>query len=273
MGGHAWGAVADAELLRAVQVALELDTADIYGLGRSEELLGHGIAGRRDEAVIATKGGVRRAGGKTTYDNSPQYLATALHGSLRRLAVDAIDLYQVHYWDEQTPLNAIFETLELFREAGKIRAYGVTNLDLAAQAVPSRPPALVSYSFEYSLAQRRHYAAIERNRQLRLVFLSWVSLGQGVLSGSTSRESAFSPDDRRRRPTYVNFHGERFARNLDIVDTMRGSAASLSWPLARECRPSLDSRYPSGVDRARRHQTARPNPGQLRRTWLVFGCV
>ena len=228
IGGHAWGAVDADEAIRAISAAIDcgvtlFDTADCYGLGESERLLGKALRGRRDDVVIASKFGVRVGGdGRAVYDNSPAWLDAALESSLERLGTDRIDLYQVHYWDGKTPIGAIFERLERKRDEGKIGYYGVTNIDLASHGFGALPPGLVSFSFEYSLANRRHEDTIRRmTARQGLTFLSWGSLGQGVLTGKYGRDHKPGDGDRRSRPAYGNFHSTRFARNLDIVDALR----------------------------------------------------
>ncbi len=152
MGGHGWGTIDDANLISAVHEALNVgvnffDTADVYGLGKSEELLGKALAGVRHEAVIATKGGVRRSNdGKTFNDSSPSHLRQALDLSLGRLGVDHVDLYQLHNWDERTPIADIIEAFERMRADGKINYYGFSNLDLVTVGIVQRPPGLVSFT-------------------------------------------------------------------------------------------------------------------------------
>ena len=225
LGGHAWGRVDLAELQRAVRLAVDLgvtlfDTADCYGRGQSEIRLGQALGNRRKDVTIATKFGVRLdRTGVASRDNSAAWFEKALAESLRRLRTDYIDLYQVHYWDGKTPWDEIFSRLERKREAGVIRWYGVTNELIDAQMLQKRPTGFVSCSFEFSLANRGNEDRIEsmRNRW-DLAFLSWGTLGQGVLSGKYASVDGLSRADRRRRPVYVNFHGERFERNLRLVE-------------------------------------------------------
>lgn len=228
IGGHGWGQVDADEAVRAIRAAVDcgitlFDTADCYGLGASERLLGTALQGRRQNVVIASKFGVRiGSDGRSYYDNSPTWLDAALDASLARLRTEQIDLYQIHYWDRATPIGAIFERLERKRGDGKIGYYGVTNIDLPDDAVDPIPPGLVSVSFEYSLANRQHEDRIRRAiDRLHLTFLSWGSLGQGVLTGKYDRYRKPGDGDRRSRPTYGNFHGRRFDRNLEIVDALR----------------------------------------------------
>jgi len=230
MGGHGWGKVSPDDVERAVCVALNggvnfFDTADVYGLGESERRLGKALKGRRREAIIATKGGVRfgnNSKGSTYYDNSPAWLNHALEESIRRLQVDYIDLYQVHYRDGRTPLCDVIEVLEANRKGGKIRYYGLSNISRDDIASFPIPPALVTFQAQYSLACRSNEADIGKiARHKNLTFLSWGSLGQGILTGKYDAHSRFPSNDRRSRPVYVNFHGPRLYKNMRIVQVMR----------------------------------------------------
>lgn len=226
MGGHDWGDTDEREMCRAVQVGMDegvnlFDTADVYGLGTSERILGRALGRRRSEAFVATKFGVRRsANGTVTIDNSSSWLHRAVNASLRRLGTDYIDLYQVHYWDGVTPWEQIFDDLQRLVEQGKVRCFGITNLSPDETGV-NRPAELVSFSFEFSVANRSHESVIKRNlARGALQFLSWGSLGQGILSGKYDRNTRFPAGDRRRREAYENFHGEKLERNLKIVDCL-----------------------------------------------------
>lgn len=231
MGGHGWGEVSPGDVERAVCVALHegvnfFDTADVYGLGESEIRLGRALKGRRGEAIIATKGGVRfgnNSKGSTYYDNSPAWLNHALEESIRRLQVDCIDLYQLHYRDGRTPLCDVIEVLEDNRQAGKIRYYGLSNISWIEIASFPIPPALVTFQAQYSLACRSNEADIVKIAQHKdLTFLSWGSLGQGILTGKYDVHSRFPSNDRRSRPVYVNFHGPKLYKNLRTVQAMAG---------------------------------------------------
>lgn len=228
MGRHGWGVVDRKELVDAVHAALAnevnfFDTSDVYGLGESEATLGEALQGRRSEAIIATKFGVRRYPTGTTYmDNSPQWITKALEGSLRRLNTDYIDLYQIHYWDGKTPFSKIFQVLERLRKDGKIRYYGITNISRSQLGDIAVPDGLVSFSFEYSIARRESEKRIsEFIADDELGFFSWGSLGQGILSGKYDNRAQFGKDDRRARDVYVNFHGKELERNLKILSGMR----------------------------------------------------
>lgn len=239
MGGYGWGQVEEKELVDAVNAALDqginfFDTADTYGLGQSERTLGKGLGSRRDRAVVATKFGVRMENGKTFYDNSPQWIRSACEGSLKRLGSDYIDLYQVHYRDGKTPIAEVIETLELLRNEGKIRYFGLSNL--RSGDIPELEQyrgSFLSFQNQYSLACRDHEGEIlELSQKLDMTPMTWGSLGQGILTGKYDQNVTFGSDDRRSRSVYVNFHGEKLLKNLEIVECLRKIAASHGIPVS-----------------------------------------
>ncbi|MDE2384554.1 MAG: aldo/keto reductase [Alphaproteobacteria bacterium] len=237
LGGHQWGNLDIADVEKAVLHAADVgigafDTADCYGLGLAEERLGKLLAGRRNSAFIATKFGVRHENGKTWHDNAPAYIEQALHASLRRLGTSHIDLYQLHWPDQVTPLDAVFERLERFCEAGLIRSYGVCNLPPSMPfPVNNRSARFASFSLEYSLAQPAREAEIKSILAATdLGFLSWGTLGQGVLSGKYSAPATFPANDRRALPHWKNFHGATFEHNMKLVAALQQIAARLETP-------------------------------------------
>lgn len=239
MGGYGWGIVEEQELIDAVHAALDrginfFDTADTYGLGQSERTLGKALGSRRGEAVIATKFGVRVENGRTTYDNSPEWIVTACENSLRRLHTDYIDLFQVHYRDGKTDLSTVVETLETLRRQGKIRYFGLSNLkrkDLPE--LEHHKGSFVSLQNQYSLACRDFERDIlELSEKIEVSPLTWGSLGQGILTGKYDKNVAFSIDDRRSREIYVNFHGKKLLKNLEIVEQLKTIAEAYGKPVS-----------------------------------------
>lgn len=228
MGGYGWGDVQEQELLDAIHTAVDnginfFDTADTYGLGQSEKTLAKGLGARRKDVVIESKFGVRTGGGKTVYDNSPAYIREALEGTLSRLNTDYVDIYTIHYRDAQTPMEDVVETLLKFREEGKVRYFGLSNIheDGWEEMLPYKN-LFVNCQDEYSLACRKFEADLNKVVDaLNLNPLTWGSLGQGVLTGKYDRNTMFESNDRRSRDIYVNFHGNKLMKNLDIVDVMR----------------------------------------------------
>lgn len=239
MGGYGWGDVQEQELIDAVHVALEqgvtfFDTADTYGLGQSEITLGKALGRHRKDVVIASKFGVRAGGGKTTYDNSPEWIREALEGSLRRLGTDYIDVYQVHYRDGITPIEVVVETLEELKQKGYIRAYGLSNVfSSEKEELEKFKGKFVSFQDEYSLACRKNESDIlELSKDLQMTPLTWGSLGQGILTGKYDKNTTFEKNDRRNREIYVNFHGEKLLKNLEIVEVMKKIAEKYDKPVA-----------------------------------------
>lgn len=233
LGGYGWGDVSRQELINAVRVAVEnginfFDTADTYGLGESERTLSEALGKDLNNAVITTKFGVRVENGKTFYDNSREYIFKAVEGSLKRLNRDYIDLYQVHYRDGKTPLSDVAESLEILKQQGKIRYYGLSNIhkeDMEElKQFDSNP--FVSFQDEYSLACRKNENDMLCFRdEFNMTPFTWGSLGQGILSGKYDKNCKFEANDRRSRDIYVNFHGEKLLKNLEIVEALKEIAS------------------------------------------------
>ena len=229
LGGYGWGDVSRQELVNAVKTAFEnginfFDTADTYGLGESERTLAEALDADKNNVVITTKFGVRVENGKTTYDNSREYIFSAVEGSLKRLGRDYIDLYQVHYRDGKTPLSDVAESLEILKQQGKIRYYGLSNIhkedEEELKSFSSNP--FVSFQDEYSLACRKNESEMFSFRDsFQMTPFTWGSLGQGILSGKYDKNCKFEANDRRSRDIYVNFHGEKLLKNLEIVEVLK----------------------------------------------------
>lgn len=228
MGGYGWGNVQESELLDAISEALDkgvnfFDTADTYGLGQSERTLAKGLGERRKNVVIESKFGVRVGGGKTVYDNSPEYIQTALEESLRRLNTDYIDIYTIHYRDGKTPIADVIGKLDELKAAGKIRHYGLSNIhgNEADKLIPYAEK-FVCCQDEFSLACRKNEADLfSLQSKFHVTPMTWGSLGQGILTGKYGADVKFGADDRRSREIYVNFHGEKLKQNLRIVEVLK----------------------------------------------------
>lgn len=234
MGRHGWGEVSRDDLIHAVRSAVDsgidfFDTADIYGLGEGERTLGEALSGGvRKQVRIATKFGVRRsATGETYYDNSPKWIQEALFGSLERLGTDYIDVFQIHYRDAKTPIEAVVEKLESLRIRGYVGAFGLSNVAAGDTAeLEGYRSVFSSFQDEYSLAHRSGESAILTLRErFGLTPMTWGSLGQGILSGKYGRDTVFSASDRRSRATYINFHGDKLEKNLQIVEVIKKISA------------------------------------------------
>ena len=237
MGGHGWGEdISEKELISSVHKALDIginffDTADVYGLGTSEETLGKALSNRRNRAVIATKFGVRYENGRSSYDNSPEWIRFSIDNSLRRLKTDYVDLYQIHYRDN-TPLEDVLEQLSRLQESGKIRFIGISNLKTISE-IRGFEENFVSIQNEYSLANRSQEKILKiLYHQYTISPLTWGSLGQGILTGKYDKNTKFKENDRRSRASYTNFHGDKLLKNLEIVEELKRLAVTYSKPVS-----------------------------------------
>ena len=229
LGGYGWGNTQREELIAAVQTAFDnginfFDTADTYGLGESERTLSEALGKNLNDAVIVSKFGVRVENGKTFYDNSREYMSVAIDNTLKRLKRDYLDIYLVHYRDGVTPLNEVADSLERLKAQGKIRYYGLSNVyeKDKAELKELKENGFVCFQDEYSLAQRKNEKdMISLRDEFQMTPVTWGSLGQGILTGKYDKNCKFESNDRRSREIYVNFHGEKLLKNLEIVEVLK----------------------------------------------------
>jgi aryl-alcohol dehydrogenase-like predicted oxidoreductase len=223
LGGTDWGAVDAREAEGAVRRALELginlfDTADAYGLGRSEEALSAALGERRHDVVIVSKFGIaweQQPGGRarTWKDASPGRVARALEGSLRRLRVDRLPVYLVHWPDPATPLEETLEALARCVEQGKVGHVGLSNFGAHAVRRAHAVLPLAAVEAEYSLLSRGAEAELLPTcGELGVGVLAYGALAQGLLTGKYGVGAAFGPDDRRHR--LPGFRGPGLERGL-----------------------------------------------------------
>lgn len=222
IGGHGWGKVDDQESIRAVRRAFDLgvnffDTADIYGFGHSEEILCKALGEDRKRVVIATKFGMRwDEKGKVTRDASASRVVEALEGSLRRLQLDSIPLYQIHWPDPQTPVEETMEALKKCQATGKIRYLGCSNFSAQMIIGAQQLHRVESLQAPYSLLDRDIEGSLLSScRQFQMGVVAYNPLAQGLLSGKFGLEARFSSDDVRSRSKY--FQPGEFERNLGVV--------------------------------------------------------
>lgn len=241
MGGYGWGNVQENELIDAVNAAVDngvnfFDTAETYGLGQSEITLGKALGDRKNAVVICDKFGVHAERGKPTfYDNSHDYIISACEGSLKRLNRDYIDVYTIHYRDGKTPLSEVVETLEELKKQGKIRYFGLSNIyESDKPELEKLKGKFVAFQDEYSLACRKNEKNMfDFSENYDLTALTWGSLGQGILTGKYNLDNVnFGSDDRRSREIYVNFHGEKLKKNLEIVEKMKEISEQIGKPVS-----------------------------------------
>jgi aryl-alcohol dehydrogenase-like predicted oxidoreductase len=223
--GGEWGSTEERDSTAAIRRGLELginffDTAQAYGFGASEELLGNALRdelrSRRDELVIATKGGLRQVGDGVERDSSPEFLRSGVDDSLGHLGVDHIDLYQVHWPDPDTPIEETAGALDELVQAGKIRHVGVSNYSAEQMEAFESVRPVETLQPPYHLFRRD----IERDalpwaREHDVGVLVYSPLAHGLLTGKFDESTSF-PDDDWRSSSDV-FEGDEFRTNLEKV--------------------------------------------------------
>ncbi|RKD76249.1 aryl-alcohol dehydrogenase-like predicted oxidoreductase [Sinobaca qinghaiensis] len=230
-----------------------LDTAFIYGPERSEELVGEVMKEyNREDIILATKGAHKIEGSETTMDNSPAFLKQAVEDSLRRLQTDYIDLYYIHFPDEETPKDEAVQALRELKEEGKIRSIGVSNFTIEQLKEANKHGDVDVLQSEYNLLNREaEKDLLPYTEQENITFIPYFPLESGLLAGKYDENTTFS-DIRDSRPS---FKGEAFKENLAKVEKVREIADAkgeevahviLAWYLTR---PSIDAIIP-GAKRA-----------------------
>ena len=202
-GGGPWGEVDDSQSIRVVEEAIEkgvtiIDTAPVYGGGRSEEVVGRAIKGKSGKVAIATKCGLEQKGSSIKPNLSAPFIREELENSLRRLGIETIDLYQCHWPDENTPEEETFSQLSQLIKEGKIKHIGVSNYDNAQLERALNVAPIVSSQVHYSLFKRE----IEKDflpfcRKKGVSILSYGSLGGGILTGKYKKPPSFPKGDAR----------------------------------------------------------------------------
>jgi aryl-alcohol dehydrogenase-like predicted oxidoreductase len=248
MGMSAWyGPTDEQESIATIHRALELgitflDTADVYGQGHNEELVGRAIAGRRDEVTLATKFGNRWFDdGTRTIDGSPEYVHQAIDASLRRLNVDYVDLYYQHRVDANTPIEETVGAMAELVAAGKVKHIGLSEAGPQTIRRGHAVHPVTALQSEWSLWTRDPEAdVLPTVRELGIGFVAYSPLGRGFLAGRFSSPDELSDDDFRRN--HPRMTGENFERNRILADRVRELAAekgctpaqlALAWVLSR----------------------------------------
>jgi aryl-alcohol dehydrogenase-like predicted oxidoreductase len=265
-----YGPADETESLATIARALELgvtflDTADVYGLGHNEELVGRAVAGRRDDVVLATKFGIVRRPDDNNFralNGRPEYVRSACDASLQRLGVDHIDLYYQHRADPNVPIEDTVGAMAELVDAGKVRHLGLSEAatDTIRRAHAVHP--ISALQSEWSLWSRDiEGEVLPTARELGIGIVPYSPLGRGLLTGQISSADDLSRGDFRRGTP--RFEGENLTRNLEVVDRVRTIATekgvtpgqlALAWVQAQ------------GDDVA-------PIPGTKRRTFLEENVV
>jgi len=226
IGGWMWGGTDEAESVSTIRAALEhginiIDTAPVYGFGRSEEIVGKAIAEARlrSRVLIATKGGLEWAGGKVFRNASRARILREIEDSLRRLRTDYIDIYQVHWPDPLVTIEETAEAMHTVFKQGKIRAIGVSNFSVSQMERFCRVAPLHVLQSPYNLFERGIEAdLLPFCRKNKIATLGYGALCRGLLSGRMRPNTVFGGDDLRRNDP--KFREPRFARYLAAVQRL-----------------------------------------------------
>ena len=227
-----YGNANDEESVRVIHYALEkgitlLDSADMYGWGHNEELLGRALRGRREGVVVATKfGQVKLPDGKQGVDGSPAYVMRACDASLRRLGINVIDLYYQHRVDPNVPIEETMGALKRLVEAGKVRAIGLSEARPATIRRAHKIHPIAAVQNEYSLLYRLEgEETLETTRELGIAFVAYAPLGRSMLTGSVKGKADLPDGDRRL--AHPRFQGESLDKNVKIVKRLEEMAAEM----------------------------------------------
>lgn len=244
---HAYGIPPSPEAgLAVLRAALDdgvthLDTATLYGGGRNEELVGRALRGRRDEVVLASKGGMAMVDGVKVIDGRPATLRAQVDASLTRLGVDHIDLYYLHRWDKSVPIGESVGALASMVDEGKIGAIGLSEVSVARLREAEAAAPIAAVQNEYSLWSRNpELGMLEATRSSGVMLVAFSPVGRGFLGDSVGDPSDLAPNDIRRK--MPRFQSEHWSANAALLPAWRALAAeagctpaqlALSWLLSR----------------------------------------
>lgn len=252
---------AAATLRAAAEAGVTLfDTADLYGAGHNEELLGEVLGPMRDSVVIATKFGITRnaKGQYGAINGRPEYVASACEASLARLGIEVIDLYYQHRVDPQVPVEETVGAMAQLVAEGKVRYLGLSEASAATLERAHAVHPITALQSEWSMFTRELEAdVVPTARRLGVGLVPYSPLGRGVLSGTLRSDGDLAEDDWRR--TTPRFHGEGLAANLELVDQLADAAATRGLTTAQLALAWVHARGRDVV----------PIPGTKRRRWLA----
>jgi aryl-alcohol dehydrogenase-like predicted oxidoreductase len=219
-------------LARALELGVDLiDTADVYGAGHNEELVGRALAGKRDRVFLATKFGIT-PGGPRPVNGAPAYLREAVERSLRRLNVDTIDLYYLHRVDPQVPIEETVGAMAELVRAGKVRYLGLSEASARTIRRAHAVHPIAALQSEYSLFTRdiEQNGVLDTVRELGIALVPFSPLGRGFLAGRFRDPGELPANDNRRGTP--RFEGDNLAQNQRLVDQVRAIAQRIG------CTPS-----------------------------------
>ncbi len=275
IGGWMWGGSNESDAIATIHAALDrginlIDTAPVYGFGRSEEIVGKALAegGRRKRVYIATKVGLDWKDGKPFRNASKARIVEEAEASLRRLKTDVIDLYQVHWPDPNTPIAEVAEAMGELHRTGKIRAIGVSNFSPAQMKEFRKVAPLHTAQPPYNLFERSiEDDVLPYARARNVAVLAYGSLCRGLLSGSMSRSTRFTGDDLRKSDP--KFREPRYAQYLAAVEKSGPARASAIRQARHPSRRALGARSRGSQHRPVGRAARRPARADRRRRRLA----
>ena len=265
IGGWMWGGTDEAESIRTIRSGLDrginfIDTAPVYGFGRSEEIVGKALAerGKREEVILATKFGLEwRKDESLIRNSSPQRIRQEIGDSLKRLQTSYIDVYQIHWPDSAVPFQETARILLDLQTEGKIREIGVSNFSPEQMDEFRKTAPISTVQPPYNLFERQaERDVIPYAKKNAIAVLAYGAICRGLLSGKMSRETKFKDDDLRAHDP--KFQAPRYARYLKAVDELSRFASkrygksvlalALRWAMDRGTIPLWGARNPSQLD-------------------------
>lgn len=245
---YAYGAAPDKkEMIKVLQEAVELgenfiDTAEVYGPFTNEELIAEALAPYKEKVVIATKGGIKVVDGKQVVDGRPEELEKSVEGSLKRLKLEAIDLYYLHRVDPNTPIEEVALTMQKLIKAGKIKHWGLSEAGVQTIRKAHSIEPLTAVESEYSLWTREpELELLPALEELGIGFVPFSPLGKGFLTGEITTNTHFTAGD--ARSNLPRFQKEAMEANFKLVKVIKQAAKrkqattaqiALAWILAQK---------------------------------------
>ena len=255
-----YGESVDEESLDTIHTALDegltfLDTAEIYGMGHNERLLGQVLSTRRHEAIVATKFGLELAEGGMRANGRPENVRRAIEGSLDRLGIETVDLYYLHRADPDVAIEETVGSMARLVEEGKVRALGLSEVNADTLRRASREHPIAALQSEFSVFQRHpEQEMLATCRELGTTFVAFSPIGRGLLTGTVRSASELDERDMRRGSPQLD--EENLSDNLAVVDAFVALAQeqelepgqlALAWVIAQGALPLFGTRRASRV--------------------------
>lgn len=244
LGGVDWGKINHLSLEKAINISLEMglnsfDTADVYGLGLSEKRLSRILGSKRHDMFLSTKGGIdwkkeKNKRAKTFFNSKPDYIESAVEASLKRLKIESIPLYYIHWPDPKHKISSTFDKLQNLKNQGKIRFIGCSNFSASQMKEALRHAQIDFCQIPTNILVGKpssEILAISKKNNINIV--AYNVLASGLLTGKFTNKSTFPENDRRSRMD--DFKGEKFIMNLKKIKKIKSRAKDSKLSLSKYC--------------------------------------